>query len=105
MLQLLPITGGSYLVNLSCPLEGRNFGFLFNGHKVTGIQKESAADKEGQMRIGHRIIDINGKQIYKNTSTIEIRGILEDSCPYVTIRLEKGMQDVPYAWNNINSIL
>ena len=85
------------MVNLSCPLEGRNFGFLYNGNTVTGIQRESAADKEGQMRIGHRIIEINGKQIDKNTSTIEMRGILEDSCPCVTIRLDKGSQDVPYA--------
>ena len=58
---------------------------------VTGIQRNGAADKEGQMRIGHRIIDINGNQIYTTTSTIEIRRFLEDSCPYVYIRLEKGM--------------
>ena len=58
------------MVNLSRSIDFEDFGFLYNGNKVSGIQKGGAADKQGKMLIGDRILQINGKEVDDNTSTM-----------------------------------
>ena len=66
------------------------FGFKVNGNQITSIETGTEADKNGRIRSGDKIYNINGVEIFDSTSHDTVVDFIRKSGNTISLDLKRG---------------